>query len=60
MTLLMLLLLSQQAHQHLGPMCGERCTLPIWTVGVTAWRLLYGQLFVGGFSRHVHFADPAG
>ena len=33
MTLLMLLLLSQQAHQNLGPMCGERCTLPILTGG---------------------------
>lgn len=27
---------------------------------VTAWRLLHGQLFAGGFSRHVHRADPAG
>jgi hypothetical protein len=27
---------------------------------VTAWRLLHGQLFVGGFSRHVHRTDPAG
>jgi hypothetical protein len=27
---------------------------------MTAWRLLHGQLFVGGFSRHVHRADPAG
>lgn len=34
MTLLMLLLLlSQQAHQYLGPMYGEWCTLPIWTGG---------------------------
>ncbi|KAK9915556.1 hypothetical protein WJX75_000669 [Coccomyxa subellipsoidea] len=27
---------------------------------MTAWTLLHGQLFVGGFSRHVHRADPAG
>ena len=27
---------------------------------MTAWRLLHGKLFVGGFSRHVHRADPAG
>ena len=33
MTLMMLLLLSQQAHQDLGPISGERCTLPIWTGG---------------------------
>ncbi|EIE22816.1 WLM-domain-containing protein [Coccomyxa subellipsoidea C-169] len=31
----------------------------VW-LRVTAWRLLHGQLFVGGFARHVHRADPAG
>ena len=33
MSLLILLLLSQQTHQHLGLMCGKWCTLPIWTGG---------------------------